>query len=266
MIERRYGVKPGVGRPYQADLLIEAFGSMTREGIINATDEDLHSVFRERAELMGWLSQSEEGRSGLWGMHEAELTDGSQVGWAQVGLDRLAPSALPAALQCLSDAVQRFGATVSGFQVALGSQHMSSSYNYEWHLDKCEWWLVGVLNWFNLSTQTRTEAVIHFDQELLGTGDVPALVDAIVQYDSGHFEFRLLTEVPDEARVRLDTPFRLHSALRSSTGQGILVSMPEWTPSAAGWALAKTIVAAHALGSKLDNYAVRISRVSGLGS
>ena len=41
MIERRYEVKPGVGRPYQANLLIEAFGSMTREGLINATDEDL---------------------------------------------------------------------------------------------------------------------------------------------------------------------------------------------------------------------------------
>ena len=75
--------------PVRSTLFVEAFGSVTGESAVDA-DEDLWSVFRGRAELMGWLTHSGSRHSvqALWAMHEAELTDDSlRVGFCQVGLD-----------------------------------------------------------------------------------------------------------------------------------------------------------------------------------
>ena len=254
-------------RPVRSTLMVEAFGSMVSKRTIDAEEEDLYSVFRGRAELMRWLTHGFTFRSNrhsveaLWDMQEAELTDdSSRVGFGQVGLDptQVVPSVLPAVLQCFSDSVRRFGATVSGFQVTTeGLVNLSD--------DECEWYLVGVLNWFQLDVQERVEAVIHFDQGLIGDRDVSTLAACIEQGNNGVFEFELMAEVPDEARIRLDSSFFLHSLLHSPIphpSQGLLVSMPEWSPSAAGWVLARVIDAARTLGSNPSKYAVRISKVS----
>ena len=246
MIERRYAALPGATA--QSRLLVDAYGSMTNEGTIDAVEEDLYSVFRERAELMGWLT--------LWSMHEAELTGSTPiVGWGQVGLDqpRLVPSVLPAVLQCLSDSVRRFGASVSGFQVTAGELVNLSDKD-------CSWYLVHVLNWFNLDVNEKVKAVIHFDQGLLGDQDVSTLAACIEQVDNGVFEFKSVIPVPDEFRIDTTTSSLLDSTTPQPT-QGLLVLLPEWTPSAVGWVLARVIDAAHTLGSKPSKYAVRISRV-----
>ena len=139
-------------------LFVEAFGELSRDanlrGMILEEEEDLYSVFRERGELMRWMSSPND-RPMLWGMEEAELTDGddaSRIGWVQVGLnvgpfepireppppvlgqgnappglhwryesfgaDRRASEpveVLPALIQCFDDSLRRFGAVeVSG--------------------------------------------------------------------------------------------------------------------------------------------------------
>ncbi len=234
-------------------LLVEAFGEQCRRKVINSTDEDLHSVFRERSELMGWLTTAET--RALWSMHEAEIDNNPLVGRAQVGLERISvPGVLPAMFQCLSDSLLRFGAVVLGFQV-------TTCYQYALPDDRSRYYLAGVLNWFNLDTQERVKAVVHFDEDLLGDNDVSTLIDLLQQQNLGGFEFHLLTEIPVEKRVRLNSQTFTQSELRSTTSRGLLVLMPEWTPSAAGWVLARIVYAAHLLGSKSTNYAVRISKL-----
>ena len=62
-------------------LLLEAFGQFSRDtnlvGIVS--EEDLYSVFRAHAELMGWSTTSSRRASLLWEMNEAELTAGTNA-------------------------------------------------------------------------------------------------------------------------------------------------------------------------------------------
>ena len=71
-------------------LALDAFGDLpSGTNLIDSEEEDLYSVFRARAELMGWSTTSGR-RSLLWNMHQAELTvgvDKSRIGSVQVGLD-----------------------------------------------------------------------------------------------------------------------------------------------------------------------------------
>ncbi len=173
-------------------LFIEAFGKLSERTdlpIIDSEEEDLHSVFRERAELMSWASRSSD-RPLLWAMEEAELTAGidtSRIGWAQVGLgvgavEPVEPPtvprsgwsalpirrrstepvlALPALVQCFSDALCRFGVVeLSGLQV--------TAISLETGTVSCAGYLASVLNWFNITSKSRVDAVIAFDHELLG--------------------------------------------------------------------------------------------------
>lgn len=74
-------------------LVVEYFGRLLPSATlapIDAAEEDLHSVFRNRAGLMGWLSDSDDQPSRLWAMEEAELTPGDpqgRIGFVQVGVD-----------------------------------------------------------------------------------------------------------------------------------------------------------------------------------
>ena len=86
-------------------LFLEAFGQLSPgTNLIDAEEEDLYSVFRARAELMGWSSTTipRPRRPMFWDMNEAELTagtDASRIGWVQVGLDvgDLEPTRVPPA-------------------------------------------------------------------------------------------------------------------------------------------------------------------------
>ena len=129
-------------------IFLEAFGQLSGLATIDTREEDLHSVFRERAALMRWATTTNN-RPLLWSMEEAEITadtDPCRIGWVQVGLhvggfERTRASSvpvqgsdfaplgvqrqaidpaivLPALIQCFDDALRRFGdVELSGFQV-----------------------------------------------------------------------------------------------------------------------------------------------------
>ena len=70
-------------------LFLEAFGQLSGMATIDSQEEDLYSVFRERAELMRWGTTSDDSPL-LWSMEEAEITadtDPYRIGFVQVGLN-----------------------------------------------------------------------------------------------------------------------------------------------------------------------------------
>ena len=280
-------------------LFVEAFGQLSRDanlrGMILEEEEDLHSVFRERAELMGWLT-TPEGHPRLWAMEEAELTsenDAPRIGWAQVGLevDEIEPNceppepdlgrrhatlpglvrrytthpgvvsqrasepveALPALIQCFDDSLRRFGAVeVSGFQVTASG--------LETGIGDRLGYLGSVLNWFNIDSKTSADAIVAFDQALLKDDDVHKLVAGLRRRKHGTFEFSSVVDVPEVCRVEVTTSAFLH-AVTAQTNQGVLVSLPEWTPSAAGWVLARIMDAGRKIRPDASSLAIRITRV-----
>ena len=241
---------------------------------------------------MRWMSSPNEPPL-LWGMEEAEVTAGdgtSRIGWVQVGLDigDIVPTkepqapvlghdnappgvhrryttfgvnqdvvdpaeALPALVQCFDDSLRRFGAVeVSGFQVTASGLETSIG-------DRLGY-LGSVLNWFNLDSKARADAIVAFDQALLKDDDVHKLVAGLRRRKNGTFEFRSVVDVPDDCMVEVTTSAYLHP-VTPQTLQGVLVSLPEWTPSAVGWVLARVINAARALESDTSSFAIRITRV-----
>ena len=278
-------------------LFVEAFGQLLRdpnlEGMVLEDEEDLYSVFRARAELMGW-STSPPGRPPLlWGMNDAKLTvgnDASRIGWVQVGPEvgdseparvssapaRAAPAPvsgshhyttlwesrrsdepavlLPALIQCLDDALRRFGVVeLSGLQVTANSLKPST----ESYGD-----LVGTLNWFNTTLRGRADALIAFDQELLGGHAESELVARLRRMNTGSFEFGPVVAVPERHSIIKagdEAPLRSISPARS--GLGVSVTLPESTASGAAWVLATVIDTARANAPDVSNFAVRVVRI-----
>ena len=278
-------------------LFVEAFGQLPPgTNLIDSEEEDLYSVFNARAELMGWSAlpsnRHPRRRSLLWNMNDAELTAGtgaSRIGWVQVGLADdpagdvvesgrpLPPGyvgyayaplskwrrsevelalALPALIQCFDDALRRFGVVeLSGFQV---TAHFLDPRTRSYAGD-----LVSGLNWFNTTQQEKADALIAFDQGMLGDHTETALVASLRQRNTGLFEFGSVVAVPDERSVKesfLGAPDHPISPARS--GLGVSVTLPEWTASAAGWALAMVIDTARASAPNVSHFAVRLTRVS----
>ena len=250
-------------------IFLEAFGHLSTgtnpESVpglarIDAEEEDLYSVFSARAELMGWATTERPSRPLFWAMHEAELTAGSdesRIGWAQVGLaeDVVEPvevlpmaasgfttlpvrprSAInsvvvfPALAQCLDDALRRFG------DVELSALQVPANY-LESNSRSGLGALVSMLNWFNTDMKARADAIIAFDQELLGGHAEPELAAAIQGWNNGTFEFGPMAAVPEQYWVKAPTDAP-HPFSPASSGLGVPVTLPEWTASAAAWALA----------------------------
>ena len=262
-------------------IFLEAFGQLSGLATIDAQEEDLHSVFRERAELMSWAATSND-HPLLWSMEEAEITadtDRYRIGWAQVGLD-IGPlealstptnpvpgwsalpmrrrstkpaMALPALVQCLSDSLRWFGdVELSGFQV-------TTSFT-ETNAQSCLSYLVAVLNWFNTDLKAGADAIVSFDQDLVGSHAVSELVATLQHRNTGPFEFRTSAAVTEKYRVKVpvETPYH---PVAPQPDIGVLVTMPEWTPSAAGWVLASVVDAAQLIEPDVSNFAIRVTRV-----
>ena len=159
---------------------------------------------------------------------------------------------LPALIQCFDDALRRFGVVeLTGLQVTANYLKSSTGSYGD---------LVGTLNWFNTTLKGRADAIVALDQGLLRDHDVSALVNGLKRWDNGTFEFRSVVDVPEECRVEVSTSDFLHPVTPQSP-HGVLVSLPEWTPSAVGWVLASVINAARALESDTSSFAIRITRV-----
>ncbi len=268
-----------------ATIFVEAFGQLSGLPTIDAEEEDLHSVFRERAELMGWATTSSSNdRPLLWSMEEAEITantDPSRIGFVQVGLDvgslkpgRASPpvggfsyaslglirrtvepaAALPALVQCFDDALRRFGVVeLSGIQVTATSLDADAQ--------SCFGYLVSVLNWFNIDLKVGADAIVTFDQSLIGSDEVSELVATLQWRNTDPFEFRTFAAVPEEYMVKIpvETPFY---PVAPQSDVGVFVKLPEWTASAVGWVLASVIdVARGRTSADVSRFAVRVTRV-----
>ena len=269
-------------------LFLEAFGQLSPgTNLIDAEEDDLYSVFRARAELMGWSSTTipRPRRPMFWDMNEAELTVGvgaSRIGWVQVGLDvgdlepaRVSPApvtgygyaalgvrrrpiepamVLPELAQCFDDALRRFGdVELSGIQV--------TAYDLDPKARSPAGDLVSALNWFNTTLKRKADALIAFNQELLGGQTEAELVAGLQWRNTGLFEFGPVVAVPEQHSIKasFEWPERAISPVRS--GLGVSVMLPEWTASAVGWALATVIDAARAGAPDVRNFAVRVTRV-----
>ena len=272
-------------------LIIEAFGRLSRDadlrGTVSEVEEDLYSVFRARAELMGWSTLSNRRRPLLWNMNEAELTAGideSRIGWAQVGLDvgdleptrvptaparghgwvgyaphgvsrrAIAPALiLPALVQCFDDALRRFGV------VELKALQVSANLFEPRMCSDSE--LVGMLNWFNTASKERTDVLITLDPGFLGGHTEEELVADLQQKNTGLFKFGPVVAAPEQYSVKARVVGPVRSIPRSHSGLGVSVALPEWTAGAAGWALAVVIDAAGTFAPDVSDFAVRIVRV-----
>ncbi len=274
-------------------LFLEAFGQLSGLPTIDCEEEDLYSVFLERSQLMGWGAPSSSERPLLWAMEEAELTadtDPYRIGWAQVGLGvgpidvrradvrradvRRVPAAsrpgwygspirprstdpvlaLAPLVQCLNDSLARFGVVeLSGLQVTASGPETDTG--------SCLRYLVAVLNWFNTDLKARADVIVAFEQDLLGDHDVSELVASLQWRNTGSFEFRSVVDVPEQHMVKVSTGTHFHPVRRGGSDQGVFVTMPEWSPSAAGWVLASVIDAARAIEPDVSSFAVRVTRV-----
>ena len=251
-------------QPPEPILSLEAFGTLS-EGtdmtIINTEDEDLHSVFRERAELMGWLNAGSTGsglrHNRLWSMHEAELTIGgrepdvepvrwrspiasqeelaTRIGWIQVGLEVSVDPALamPALVQCFHDSLARFGVVeLTGLQIsARYLQPSARSYM---------WFFIDVSNWFNVISKNRVNVSVTFDADRVERHSTIAMVS--------------------DLQRRVARPaFEFKEALSSSE---ISVTMSEWTPSAIGYVIGIVIDAIRSKEPNTLGFTIGITRIN----
>ena len=225
---------------------------------MDAVEEDLYSVFRARAELMGLSTTAlpRPQRPRLWGMNEAELTPGdsrNRIGFVQVGLDADnvdPPEALSALAQCFDDALRRFG-SVELTALQITATHLGPP------LQPCIGDLVAANNWFNLSDKTGVDAVIALDQELLGEND-----PAFSRYTRpGVFEFGQPVTVHEEHQVRIPSETPFYPTPSGSPALGWTVTIPEWTASCIGWMLAIVVDIARTDHPDGRSFAARLSKV-----
>ena len=270
-------------------LFLEAFGHLSAPATIDSLEEDLYSVFRARSELMGCSDTSFRQRPMLWGMEEAEITadtDPSRIGWIQVGLDfgnidpdpyrlpsnpptgwtyaplhaherrrRVAEPAvvLPILVQCFDDALRRFG-VVDLSSIQLTAHYLDTMAQSDSHL-------VGVLNWFNTNLKAGADAIVAFDQGLLGEQDVSELVATLQRRITEPFEFGPVIAVPEQHMVNVPSEMSHHRPIVPKSDLGVFVTLPEWTPSAVGWILARVIDVARADAPDVSNFTIRVTRV-----
>lgn len=258
------------GAPAHGMLFVEAFGQLSRDTgrTRSVAGEDLYIVFSSHADLMSWSrtrgrSSSSEiagprERPVLWWMHEAELTAGdatSRIGWAQVGLETgIEPAtALPALIQCLVDALRRFGVVeLSGLQVT--ASHLQPG------TGSCAWDLVSGLNWFNTRPEARAEALLAFDKGLLRGRSDSEFVATLQRMGGGSFEFGPLVAVSQEDSIDVPSEAPIDVVL-SPAERGVSLRLPEWSASAAAWALATVFDTARSSEPGIRDFAARLSRV-----
>ncbi len=258
----------------------------------------LQEAFEARAELMGWSSYSSSSSPArplpLWNLFEAGMVgdddDASLIGWVYVGLTNPTdlskvtpdpvppgtgagwatfaippgckeatvglPLVLPPLVQCLDDALRAVGAVeVSGFQVTCYGTHLQPDGRYRNHLSS-------VGRWYDCVLQTETSALIAIDRGLLGGRTVAELVSGVNDRNNDPFHFDRALDVPEQHRIRVsDDDVLLRGISFEPSALGMSVRLPEWTASAAGWALAKVVDTGHALAPDAESLAVRITRV-----
>lgn len=253
-------------------VFVEAFGRRLpvsdANGLINAEEEDLYSVFHARSVLMSWYGADRATeRPMAWVMHEAEITadtgdpgpGGSRIGYAQVGLWGNGAEIvlrLPALIQCFHDALCWFG------DVNLSAIQITAAWLVP-HPPSCLMDLISARNWFNTIADTivsnRVNAVIAFDEESL---DNHAQTKPFSRLQSGvgrQFIFGPLSGASESHRIALPAEMPKVRNTRPSD-VNLPVALPEWTPGAIGWALAAAVDAVRTASPGLQTIIARITR------
>ena len=282
-------------------LVLEAFGELPSTGILDSerTRERrklqdpptgitvvglLHRAFEARAELMAW--------SKLWELYEAGLVsngaDPSMIGWVYVGLanaadlsdlepDPLEPGtagwatfsmpagygenavrlsvALPPLIQCLDDALRHIGAIeISGFQLTCYRAHFGERGRSTHHLN-----LGG--DWFDLSDRVGADALITFDRGFPGVENSAEMMNQIQSRRTGAFSFGRVVSAPESYQVNLSADTLHPDVAFEPSNSGLSVKLPEWSPSAAGRALASMVEVVEDYTPIAENFVIRITQV-----
>lgn len=161
---------------------------------------------------------------------------------------------LPALVQCFYDSLSRFGdVEVTAFQVSASYLESSTENRFGY--------LAAALNWFNTNSKAGAEAIVAFDQDLLGCHDVSELVSNLRHRNTGAFKFRSVVGVPRRCLIKVPVETPQMGRIYARSELGVSVAMPEWTPSAAGWVLASVVDAARAIEPDIRDFAIRVTRV-----
>ena len=118
-----------------------------------------------------------------------------------------------------------------------------------------------MLNWFNTTQKVRADAIIAFDQELLGGHTEAEFVASLQRWNTGSFEFGPVVAVPEQHWISVPVEMPLIGSSLAHSGLGVSVMLPEWTATAVGWVFAKVIDTARASAPDVPNFAVRVTRV-----
>ena len=250
----------------------------------------LHIAFDARAELMAWSTTSAS-QYNLWEFFEAGLTSRgtapTRSGWVHVGLSNpketgsavgledgvvagwgtvaaagghsdsavALPTVLAPLVQCLDDSLRRIGAVdVSGFQLTCYDAHLSGQHRVIGRL-------TNAADWFGPPSCEESNAFIAFDDGFLAGHPADEMLGALQRRFSGSFRFDHVALVAEEYQVchMPDAVVDFRPA-----ENGIVVTIPEWTGSAAGWVLATVVDAARLVAPDTRNFAVRVTRAKAL--
>ncbi len=270
-----------------AQFYVEAFGQLDRESsaeslILEDGENDLINVMDSLGEMLGWSGHDETDRPLLWELHEGDVAPGRDddcIGWinVSVGFGRPVPSkptpppppggkryanagwhrrswdpalVLPALIQCFHDALSRFGAVeLTGIQI-FGT-------GFDPRVDRFS----ASPNWFNIGPAERTRAIIAFDEGLLGGPIEPQAIADHLTVNTGQFRFGPPVDLPEEysiGRKRDQWPFMMSV---SPHEKGLAATLPEWTPTAIGYALGQVTELAAKIDPTPENFVVGITRL-----
>lgn len=261
------------GLPVRGTLILEAFGQLSRRQDLAGRDEDdsvLWALFMSRADLMRWCAVSGSTWSdgyvqapmpGLWGVEEAEVTaeaEDSQIAYAQVGLEAgVEPAtALPPMVQCFDDALHRIGdVEVSALQMTVRNLTRDAGSNARE--------LLSSLYWLVTMQGPSADALLVFDNDLVGEHDAAAFADGLRQMNNEWLSFGRLVPVPEEHSIKVmaDASPHLRPSKPGGPNFAVPVTMPGWDASAVGCVLAIVLDAALTASPDARNFTVRLSRV-----
>ena len=161
--------------------------------------------------------------------------------------------ALPALAQCFHDSLSRFGdAQLTALQLSLISPQLRK--------ESCRSYLTSSLNWFDTNLTGGADAIVSFNQALLGDREFSDLLARLINWRDVPFHFSAIRNIPERCRIEQSESTVWPEATQTSP-QGLLVSMPEWTPSAAGYVLATVIDLARDFAQGTETLAIRTTRI-----
>ena len=171
----------------------------------------------------------------------------ANLGWHRRSWDPLL--ILPALVQCFYDALRRFGAVeLTGIQV------FGIGFDPRFHRSRT------TPDWFDIGPAQRTEAFIAFDEGLFGERNDLQTIDESKTTTSGPFRFGPLVDLREEYSLRRTDEHWPFMMSVTPSRVGLAVTLPEWSPSAIGYALGELTDWAAGIDPTPANFAMRITR------